>query len=102
MLKTRVALILVVLLHFYIVIVNCIAFLVLPIVTTWVLNIPFWYTILLITPIESVIIYLAFNRAPCPLTNLENRYRSQLNMPEVKGFISYYLVRQKWRTKQES
>lgn len=98
--KARIALFLIVLLHFYVIVTNIIAFLVLPFATTWILNVPFWYTVLLITPIESIIIYLGFNRAPCPLTTWENHYRAQLGLPEVKGFISYYVVRQKWRKKE--
>lgn len=29
----------------------------------------------------------------CPITNLENRIRRSLGMPEIRGFIGYYILR---------
>lgn len=99
MIWTRVFLFSIILLHFFVVIVNAIAFFVLPF--TWlILNIPFWYSVLLITPIESLILYLSFNRQPCPLTLWENSCRKQLGMAPIGGFIGHYVIKQRWRNKK--
>lgn len=85
----------VVLLHLFVVAVNVMAFFLLPF--SWlILDVPFWYTLFLITPIESLILTLSFSRDPCPLTRLENAIRRELGLREIGGFISYYLVKRRW------
>jgi hypothetical protein len=92
----KTALWLVVVLHLLVVIVNVFAFFILPF--TWlVIDVPFWYSVFLVIPIESQIVYLAFNRSPCPLTRLENGIRKKLDMEEIGGFIGYYIIKQRWR-----
>lgn len=52
-----------------------------------------WYVMF---PCVSSIIYLAFSRsARCPLTDLENKYRDQIGMPKIGGFIGHYLLRRR-------
>jgi len=45
-------------------------------------------------PICSVILFLSFARGlECPITRLENYYRRELKMPEIKGFIKHYVIK---------
>ena len=84
----------VVLSHFLVVIINVSAFFILPF--SWlILHIPFWYTVFLITPIDSLIIYLTFDKNPCPMTRLENVLRQSLGMKKIGGFVGHYLLRKK-------
>lgn len=77
-----------------IVIINLLAFFIIPF--SWlVLNIPFWFSIFLVIPIESFIIFISFNTSPCPLTKLENSTRRKLGKPIIGGFIGHYLLRKK-------
>ena len=91
----RIALALVVIVHMFVVVVNFTAFFVLPF-TYLILDIPFWFSILLITPIESLILFLSFNRTPCPMTLWENSIRRKLGKREIGGFIGYYIIKRKW------
>lgn len=95
---TRLKLIAVVVLHLYVILANLIAFFVLPF--TWlIMGWPFWFTILLVTPLESIIIYLTFNRQPCPLTHWENDLRKQLGMRPIGGFFGHYIIKRRWMKK---
>lgn len=99
---TKVLLAAVIVLHFYVVFVNIAAMFILPFTYSYFSShIPFWLFAMYVTPIESAIVYLAFNRSPCPLTRYENHLRKQLGMREIGGFIGYYLIKQKWRKKVE-
>ena len=82
----------VVIVHFYVVLANVIAFVVLPFSFAY-FDMPFWLFALLITPIESIIITLIFARFQCPMTRLENYFRRKLKMNEISGFIGYYILR---------
>lgn len=92
----RVCLYLVVIFHFWLVLTNVTAALVLPF-TSVIMDWPFWYTVLLVTPIESLIVTLTFSREQCPITRLENVIRRKLGMKEIGGFIGYYIIKRKWR-----
>lgn len=89
----------VVIIHLLVVFVNCFAFFILPF-TSLILNIPFWFSIFIVVPLESIILVLSFSREPCPLTRLENKLRRELGMNEIDKFIKYYIIKQKWRRKQ--
>lgn len=92
----RACLYLVVIFHFMVVFTNIAAALVLPF-TSLIMDWPFWFTVLLVTPIESLIITLTFSREQCPITRLENVIRRRLGLREIGGFIGYYLIKMKWR-----
>lgn len=80
--------------HLFVVIINILAFFILPF--TWlIIEIPFWYSVFLITPIESIIIFLSFAQFTCPSTRLENILRKQLGLPTIGGFIGYYFLSRK-------
>jgi hypothetical protein len=98
---TRILLVLVVIFHFLVVFANVAAFFVLPF-TSLITGLPFWFTVFLILPIESLILTLTFAREPCPLTRLENRLRKKLGMREIGGFIGYYIIKRKWRKGYEN
>lgn len=70
--------------HLTVIFGNSAAFFVLP------FKVP-WYVAL---PCCSTIIYLGFTRTgECPLTTLENHFRRRAQLPEVRGFLGYYVVR---------
>lgn len=95
---TRLLFIAVVVLHLFVIVSNAIAFFVLPF--TWlIMGWPFWFTVLLIMPIESLILYLTFNRQPCPLTVWENDLRKKLGLRPIGGFFGHYIIKQRWRKK---
>lgn len=78
--------------HMLIVIINLLAFFIIPF--SWlILDIPFWFSIFLIIPIESFIIYVTFDRNPCPLTRYENSIRKQLGMKPIGAFIGHYFLK---------
>lgn len=57
---------------------------------------PFAVPLYVAFPCCSIIFYLALSRsARCPLTDIENKYRQELGMPQIKGFIGHYLLRRK-------
>lgn len=92
---TRTLLVFVVTLHILVCIVNTVAFLVLPF--TWlIMGWPFWYTVLLVVPVMSALMRVAFDREQCPLTKWENALRRKLGMREVGGFVSYYFIKRRW------
>ena len=68
-----------------IVLLNLLAFFVLPFLEPWYVS----------APCVSIIFYLTFNRAPCPLTQIENFFRTRLGLPEIRGFIGHYILRKK-------
>ena len=78
----RTLLVLTVLLHFFIVAANFAAFFVVPFKEPWYVA----------APINSIIVYLTFNRNPCPLTVFENYCREKLNKRIIRGFIGHYIV----------
>jgi hypothetical protein len=43
-------------------------------------------------PCMSIVVFLSFNRSPCPLTILENKYRRELGLTEIRGFIGNYFL----------
>ncbi len=94
----RLAFVLLVVFHLFIVLVNAMAFFVLPFISV-ILNIPFWFSIFLVVPIQSIILFLSFSRTPCPLTMMENSLRKKLGMKEIGGFVGHYLIKQRWRKK---
>lgn len=70
--------------HWIVIVGNLSAFFILPFATSWYVALP----------IMSYIGLLTFSRVlDCPLTRLENKIRKQLGMPEIKGFISHYLIK---------
>lgn len=92
----RACLVAVVIFHLLVVATNILAALLLPF-TAIFMDWPFWFTVLLVTPIESMIISLTFSRQQCPITRLENVIRNKLGMQEIGGFIGYYIIKRKWR-----
>lgn len=79
----EVSLYIVILLHFVLLIGNCIAFLILPFLTPWYVAMP----------VMSFIVTLGFNTSPCPITLLEDYIRwNKLGKPKIKKFIKYYIV----------
>lgn len=77
------ALIVLVVFHFYIVIANIIAFFILPFIQPWYISVPLCSLILLLC-FSSVI--------DCPLTKFENYLRRKLKLREIKGFLGHYVI----------
>lgn len=74
----------VVVLHMVVVAINCASFFVLP----------FMYSVWIWVPLNSFILNVTF--APpgaCPLTRLENKLRTSLDMPRIGGFLGHYVIR---------
>jgi len=69
--------------HYFVIIVNIIAFFILP----------FMYPLLVWMPLNSFILTVTFTREICPLTRLENYIRTSLGMPRIGGFLGHYIVR---------
>ena len=69
--------------HAFVIVVNMIAFFVLP----------FMYPLLVWMPINSFILTVIFTREICPLTRLENYLRSSIGLPRIGGFIGHYAVK---------
>ena len=69
--------------HAIVIVVNMIAFFVLP----------FMYPLLVWMPINSFILTVIFTREICPLTRLENYLRSSIGLPRIGGFIGHYAVK---------
>jgi len=83
-LKLKVLLAFTVISHWTLIFGNITAFVILPFFTSWYIALP----------LMSYIGLLTFSRVlDCPLTRFENKLRRSLNMPEVKGFIGYYLIK---------
>jgi hypothetical protein len=96
---TRLKLIAVVFLHLYVILINAVGFFVLPFAAWLIMGWPLWFTVLIVTPLQSIVVYLTFNRQPCPLTNWENDLRKQLGMRPIGGFFGHYIIKQRWRKK---
>jgi hypothetical protein len=79
----KIAMALVILWHTSIVIINVIAFFVLPFL------LPVWVWV----PIDSFILTVMFTREICPLTRLENSIRTSIGLPRIGGFVGHYFVR---------
>lgn len=69
--------------HMFIIVVNIMAFFVLP----------FMYPLWMWVPVNSFILTVTFTREVCPLTRLENYLRTSLGMSRIGGFIGHYLVK---------
>jgi hypothetical protein len=70
--------------HMLVLITNTLAFCVLSFLTPWYI----------FSPLMSFIVFAAFARGDrCPLTTLENVLRRRAEMPQIRGFISHYVMR---------
>ena len=69
--------------HSFVIVVNIIAFFVLP----------FMYPLWVWMPLNSFILTVTFTREICPLTRLENSIRTSLDLPRIGGFIGHYGVK---------
>lgn len=69
--------------HMFVIVINMVAFFILP----------FLYPLLVWMPLNSFILTVIFTREICPLTRLENHMRTNLGMPRIGGFIGHYIVR---------
>ena len=85
--------------HLFVVFVNAMAFFLVPFMSFF-FDIPVLFSIFISVPIQSIVVFLAFNRNPCPLTVWENALRKKLGEREIGGFIGHYLIYQKWRYKK--
>lgn len=68
--------------HMLVVIINLIAFFVLP----------FTYPVYVWVPLNSFILITMFSRSLCPFTRLENYLRVRVGKPTIGGFIGHYIV----------
>lgn len=68
-------------LHMLVVIINMVAFFVLP----------FTYPFYIWIPLNSFILITIFSRQLCPATRLENYFRQKVGMPTIGGFIGHYI-----------
>ena len=73
----------VILFHAFVIMVNILAFFVLP----------FYYPLWVWMPLNSFILTVTFTREICPLTRVENYIRTSLGMSRIGGFIGHYLVK---------
>ena len=69
--------------HAFVIVVNIVAFFVLP----------FLYPLFIWMPVNSFILTVTFTREICPLTRLENYIRTSLDIPRIGGFLGHYMVR---------
>ena len=69
--------------HSFVIVVNIIAFFVLP----------FMYPLWVWMPLNSFLLTVTFTREICPLTRLENSIRTSLDLPRIGGFIGHYGVK---------
>lgn len=69
--------------HMFVIVINLVAFFILP----------FLYPLLVWMPLNSFILTVTFTREICPLTRLENYMRTSIGMPRIGGFIGHYFVR---------
>ena len=70
-------------LHAFAVIVNVVAFFILP----------FYYPLWVWMPLNSFILTVTFTREICPLTKVENYIRTSLGMSRIGGFIGHYFIK---------
>ena len=73
----------VILFHTFVIIVNLLAFFVLP----------FYYPLWVWMPLNSFILTVTFTREICPLTRVENYIRTSLGMSRIGGFLGHYFVK---------
>ena len=73
----------VILFHAFVIMVNILAFFILP----------FYYPLWVWMPLNSFILTVTFTREICPLTRLENYLRTSLGMSRVGGFIGHYFAK---------
>lgn len=78
-----IAFVVVVTAHMLVVMINMMAFFILP----------FTYPIYVWIPLNSFILITMFSRSLCPLTQLENYLRHKIGKPAIGGFIGHYFVR---------
>ena len=91
----RILLVALVVLHLAVIFVNLAAFFLVPFMSCF-FDIPFWFSVFITVPIQSIVVFLAFNRNPCPLTVWENAIREKLNLRKIGGFIGHYIIYMKW------
>jgi hypothetical protein len=72
----------VILFHAFVIMVNILAFFILP----------FYYPLWVWMPLNSFILTVTFTREICPLTRVENYIRTSLGMSRIGGFLGHYLV----------
>tara|TARA_B100000809_G_C15020606_1_gene488297 strand:- start:662 stop:1114 length:453 start_codon:yes stop_codon:yes gene_type:complete len=70
-------------LHIAVIVINLLAFFILP----------FLYPIWVWMPINSFILTVMFQREQCPLTRLENTVRVAIGRKKIGGFIGHYFVK---------
>lgn len=70
-------------LHVAVIVINLLAFFILP----------FLYPIWVWMPINSFILTVMFQREQCPLTRLENTVRADIGKKKIGGFIGHYFVK---------
>lgn len=70
-------------LHIVVIVINILAFFILP----------FLYPIWVWMPINSFILTVMFQREQCPLTRLENTVRADIGKKKIGGFIGHYFVK---------
>ena len=87
--KYKIALIMIVFLHWVIAIGNIVA---LPYLITKIINdIANWYIYL---PLITFIVVITCSRTiDCPLTNIENKLRRKLDLNQIQGFIKHYVIK---------
>jgi hypothetical protein len=69
--------------HVFVICVNLTAFFVLP----------FLYPLWVWMPMNSFILTVTFTREVCPLTRVENHFRSSLGLNRIGGFIGHYFIK---------
>ena len=73
----------VILFHAFVIMVNILAFFVLP----------FYYPLWVWMPVCSFILTVTFTREICPLTRVENYIRTSLGMSRIGGFLGHYFIK---------
>ncbi len=69
--------------HTFVIMVNILAFFILP----------FTYPLWVWMPLNSFILVTTFTREICPLTRVENYLRTSLGLPRIGGFIGHYFIK---------
>ena len=87
--KYKIALIMIISLHWVIAIGNILA---LPYLIAKIINdIANWYIYL---PLITFIVVITCSRTiDCPLTNIENKLRRKLDLNQIQGFIKHYVIK---------
>lgn len=79
----KVALHFMIVFHTFVIMVNVLAFFILP------FSYPLWVWM----PLNSFILVTTFTREICPLTRVENYLRTSLGLPRIGGFIGHYFIK---------